>query len=77
MKVLTAWLRERQGGPMEPLFPSARGGALSPDGMQYLLAKHIVKAATGCASLHSKRVTPHVLRHTAAMNLLHHGSIAA
>lgn len=73
VKVLSAWLRERQGEPTEPLFPNARGGGLSPDGVQYLLAKHVVKAAAGCASLQSKRVTPHVLRHTAAMNLLHHG----
>ncbi len=41
--------------------------------MQYLLAKHVAMAAARCASLQSKRVTPHVLRHTAAMNLLHHG----
>jgi integrase/recombinase XerD len=73
VKALTAWLRERQGKPSEPLFPNARGGALSADGVQYLLAKHMVTAATRCASLHSKRVTPHVLRHTTAMNLLHHG----
>jgi integrase/recombinase XerD len=73
VKVLSAWLRERQGQPSDPLFPSTRGGALSPDGVQYLLTKHIATAATQCASLQSKRVTPHVLRHTAAMNLLHHG----
>ena len=73
VKVLSAWLRERQGEPSEPLFPNARGGALSPDGVQYLLTKHVVKAAARCASLQGKRVTPHVLRHTTAMNLLHHG----
>jgi site-specific recombinase XerD len=72
VKVLSGWLRERQGKPSDPLFPNARGGALSPDGMQYLLAKHVATAAAQCVSLHSKRVTPHVLRHTAAMNLLHH-----
>lgn len=72
-KLLSTWFRERQGKPSEPLFPNARGGALSPDGVQYLLAKHVATAAAQCASLHSKRVTPHVLRHTAAMNLLHHG----
>ena len=73
VKVLGAWLGERQGKPSDPLFPNARGGPLSPDGVQYLLAKHVETAAAGCASLRSKRVTPHVLRHTAAMNLLHHG----
>jgi integrase/recombinase XerD len=73
VKVLSAWLRERQGKPSDPLFPNARGGVLSPDGVQYLLAKHVATAAAQCPSLKSKRVTPHVLRHTAAMNLLHHG----
>jgi integrase/recombinase XerD len=73
VKVLNAWLRERHGKPSDPLFPNARGGPLSPDGVQYLLAKHVTTAAARCASLESKRVTPHVLRHTAAMNLLHHG----
>jgi integrase/recombinase XerD len=73
VKVLRAWLGEREGKPSDPLFPNARGGVLSPDGVQYLLAKHVTTAAARCASLKGKRVTPHVLRHTAAMNLLHHG----
>jgi site-specific recombinase XerD len=73
VKALSGWLRERQGEPTEPLFPNSRGGTLSADGVQYLLAKHVTTAAARCASLHSKRVTPHVLRHTAAMNLLHYG----
>jgi integrase/recombinase XerD len=73
VKVLSAWLRERQSKPSDPLFPNARGGAFSADGVQYLLAKHVATATERCASLQSKRVTPHVLRHTAAMNLLHHG----
>jgi integrase/recombinase XerD len=73
VKVLTAWLLERQAKPSDPLFPNARGGTLSPDGVQYLLAKHVATAAARCTSLQNKRVTPHVLRHTAAMNLLHHG----
>ena len=73
VKVLRAWLGERQGKPSDPLFPNARGGVLSPDGVQYLLAKHVATTAARCPSLKSKRVTPHVLRHTAAMNLLHHG----
>jgi site-specific recombinase XerD len=33
----------------------------------------VVTEAARCASLRSNRVTPHVLRHTAAMTLLHHG----
>lgn len=43
---------------------------LSADGVQYLLAKHVAVAAKDCPSLAHKRVTPHVLRHTTAMELL-------
>lgn len=71
--VLRTWLRERGGRPSDPLFPNARGGRLSRDGVEHLLAKHVTTAADRCPSLQDKRVSPHVLRHTAAMDLLHHG----
>lgn len=70
---LRGWLRERQGHPSDPLFPNARGGSLSHDGLEYILAKHLATARKYCASLEKKHVTPHVLRHTAAMGLLQHG----
>ena len=70
---LRAWLQERQAQPSDPLFPNARGGSLSHDGLAYLLAKHLVTARAKCPSLQNKRVTPHTLRHTAAMALLQHG----
>jgi len=68
-----AWLRERQGGPVDPVFPNASGGVLSRDGVAYLLAKHVATARQHCDALPHKHVTPHVLRHTAAMELLQHG----
>jgi integrase/recombinase XerD len=71
--VLRAWLRERAAGPHEPLFPNARGGPLSRDGIQYILAKHLATAQEACPTLRDKRVSPHVLRHTTAMNLLQAG----
>ncbi len=72
-RVLRAWLHERSGAPTDPLFPSRNGGRLSTDAVSDLLAKHITLAARRCPSLQSKRVTPHVLRHSAAMALLHAG----
>ena len=46
---------------------------MSRDALAWLLAKHAKTATERCPSLHGKRVTPHVLRHTAAMRLLHAG----
>lgn len=72
--VLKAWLQEIPGNPEATVFPNARGTRLSADGMQYLLAKHVAVAAQRCPSLANKRVTPHVLRHTTAMELLQAGA---
>lgn len=71
--VLRAWLPEIPSHDEAIVFPNARGGRLSEDGVQYLLAKHVAKASAACPSLKSKHVTPHVLRHTTAMELLQAG----
>jgi site-specific recombinase XerD len=71
--VLKNWLNEPQRAHTEMLFPNARGNRLSGDGVRYVLAKHIVTASKTCPSLLRKKVTPHVLRHTMAMELLQAG----
>jgi len=71
--VMAAWLRERHGQPGDPVFPSTRGGALSRDAVARRLTTHAKTAQGRCASFTHKRVTPHVLRHTTAMDLLQHG----
>jgi site-specific recombinase XerD len=71
--VLKAWIREQGRGDSKTLFPSTRGGPLSADGVQHLLARHVAQARKHCASLRKKRVSPHVLRHAAAMELLQGG----
>lgn len=71
--VLKAWLQEIPATADAIVFPNAHGARLSPDGVQYLLAKHVAAAAPNCPSLAHKRVTPHVLRHTTAMELLQAG----
>jgi site-specific recombinase XerD len=70
---LRAWLTERRGTPDDPLFPSRRGTPLSTDAVERLVAKHATTAAATRASLQTKQVTPHTLRHSAAMALLHSG----
>ena len=73
VNVLKVWLREPTRGSDDILFPNARGGRLSADGVQFLLAKHLAVARQRCPSLRRKCVSPHVLRHTAAMELLQAG----
>jgi integrase/recombinase XerD len=65
--VLKTWLDERPGGePDEPLFPTRTSGRMSRDAVQRLVTKHAIAAGLNA-------VTPHVLRHTTAMQLLHAG----
>ncbi|MBI4320247.1 MAG: site-specific integrase [Chloroflexi bacterium] len=71
--LLEPWLRERHGSPGDPLFPSIRGDSLSQDAVGQLVAKYASMAQKRCPSLKRKKVTPHVLRHTTAMELLQNG----
>ena len=70
---LARWFREYDCGPTDPVFPTRRGRPLSTDAVAWLLTKHAATAARRCPSLNDKHLTPHVLRHTAAMQLLHSG----
>ena len=72
-RTLDAWLRERHGQPEQPVFPSIRGGRLSRDAIEHLIIKYINVAKQTCPSLKRKKISPHKLRHSAAMDLLQHG----
>ena len=69
---LRAWMEERGASADEPLFVSSQG-SLTRYAVSVIVKRHAATAAQCCPSLLSKRVTPHVLRHTAAMRLLHAG----
>lgn len=72
--LLQAWIAERRGAPGDPVFPSSRGRRrLSADAVQGLVSRHIARARHACPSLAAKRITPHTLRHSAAMALLRRG----
>lgn len=65
---IRAWLAVRRDVAVPELFVSASGKALTRAGFEYILAKHVAKATSKCPSLATKRVSPHVLRHTCALN---------
>jgi site-specific recombinase XerD len=71
--VVRTWLAERAGQRHEPLFPTRTGRALSRDAIEHRIAIHADTASASCPALKAKKVTAHVLRHTAAMRLLHAG----
>jgi site-specific recombinase XerD len=70
---LQAWLDERGGRPEDPLFPNRFDRPLSRDSIEHLVRKHTSIACRHCPSLAEKHITPHVLRHSAAMALLQSG----
>jgi len=67
---LTTWLTERAGQPTDPVFITRRHTLLSHDALQRLVTKHAATAAHSCPTLRSKKITPHVMRHSTAMRLL-------
>lgn len=71
--VLAEWIREQGSGGAQILFPNAQGSRLSSDAVQYLVSKYAAAAERACPTLKGKRVTPHLLRHSAAMELLQAG----
>lgn len=73
VEILRAWLTERACRPADPVFPTRQGRPLSQDAIAKLLRKYVGATAPDCPSIATKRITPHTLRHTAAMRLLHAG----
>ena len=71
--VLRVWLAERAGEGADPLFPTSTGTLLSRDAVERRITRYAAAAAAACPSLRTKRISPHVLRHTAAMRLLQAG----
>lgn len=71
--LLRTWMNEIPRESSTPLFPTRTGRAMSRDAVSTRLSLHVHSATNACPSLAAKQVTPHVLRHTAAMRLLEAG----
>jgi integrase/recombinase XerD len=67
---LRAWLSVRGQPRATELFVNSRDQPMTRTGFAYLLRKHVHTATHQCPTLLHKRVSPHVLRHTAAMLIL-------
>ena len=67
---LRAWLSVRGDIPVPELFVNARGEPMTRAGFEYVLDKHVRKAAKTCASLRDRSVSPHQLRHSCAVIML-------
>lgn len=67
---LRAWLAVRGTLPAPELFVSTRGESLTRSGFKYILRKHVQTAREHCPSLTTKRVFPHIMRHTSALTVL-------
>ena len=65
---LRAWLSIRGDASVPELFLNARGQSLTRSGFKHILNKHIPAAVNKCPPLKTKRLSPHVLRHTCALN---------
>lgn len=73
-QVMKAWLAERIGNDADPVFPGRTGNRLSRDAVGRLVAKHAKTASAACPSMAGKHVTPHTMRHSAAMALVAAGT---
>jgi integrase/recombinase XerD len=72
-QLLRSWLSDIGHGPQQPIFPNRFGHPMTRSGVDKRLQAAVTMARQRCSSLKTKRVSPHVLRHTTAMHLLQSG----
>ena len=70
VQAVEAWIAER-GAAAGPLLLNVRGQRLSRSGVAHILRR--LAARANLSPRHTPRVSPHVIRHTTAMHLLHAG----
>jgi integrase/recombinase XerD len=70
--VLKAWIAVRPNKKTTPseIFLNSQGLAMTRSGFEYILSKHVKKSLQALPSLAKKRISPHVLRHSCAIQTL-------
>ena len=71
--IVKSWIAKCKLNEDDLVFTNARRSMLSRDGFRYILNKHIKRTSDTCGTLKKKRISPHSLRHTTAMQLLQSG----
>lgn len=69
-RALRTWLAVRGSARTPEVFLNARAEPLTTSGFSYILKSYIRSAASQCPSLSTKHISPHVMRHTCALNTL-------
>lgn len=70
-RALQDWLQVRSETKSMALFLNAGREAMTRSGFEYILDKHVRTASIRQPSLTQKRVSPHIMRHSCAMHILH------
>ena len=68
---LRAWLAVRVSCQVPELFLNRQDVGMTRSGFEYILNKHCQSAASNQPSLKNKKISPHILRRTCAMQTLH------
>jgi site-specific recombinase XerD len=72
-KQIRLWLRQNHFARDHPLFPNRTGGPMTRTGVTDRLKLAAVTAATHCPQLKKRHISPHIVRHATAMNMLQSG----
>jgi site-specific recombinase XerD len=67
---LRPWLAVRGAVLAPELFVNARREPMTRSGFEYILEKYVQAASKRCPSITTKRISPHVLRHSCALTVL-------
>jgi len=71
--LLRRWMKQSGATAQQPLFPNRFGQPMTRSGVAKRLKVAVNRASPSCPSLHSKVISPHVIRHSTAMHLLQSG----